>query len=932
MKNILSFLLLFLFAATAFSQQDNYGWRVGVTGGAMTYYGDLSTQIINIQSPWLDITNNLDHVSYGINIENNFSKAWGWRLSANRGRFQATDRVIDWDGAVQLTPNTNRSLNVQTDISNVFFSFNYYTDNEALFGSKTRITPYFNFGIGLTRFTPYADLLYSGDERYYYWSDLTIRDRPEMTLPPVAPTIIEQDGVFETNLRDVQTEGVEYGNTTLSFPIGVGLKFRVSDRININLEAQAVYTLTDYLDDVSDKYITNSTDNFQNYASNPNNSADAFRGNPEGLKDIYGYLSLGVYYNFGYKTSTFLPPVFFTKDASLDKMPTQADTAITKTNVATAESGGLRIAEDEDIIVINTPDTIKKIVKKEIITTVTNDVEIIKDTVIQSVEIENPITIEEIEKLPIDTTQGIENPIETPHITIEKEKEIVTNDIEVINLDGSPALDTMQKVVIDFPKMEAPKLTLDTINAKDMEGMVIKIDDSEIEDQPTISNPTTKKTDTLYIENANLASTELLAEVETSRLELAQLQQKYNAAITKSDQNEIEIAALQSQLDSMQIFFKNYQEYNNNIAVSANDDFSKPENQAIATATEEMAREMAYLKTQLELSNSNYKKAYQNAQANQQESQAKIKALEIKVTQLKKEVKKAKRPKRNPLKLINESRVDQPNKTIETVKEELEIDAVAIDTPLVNSSLPVIEKDTGINVIPVKKVETKVVESVVLEKQPNNVVDNISSEVAIQSKVDSIAKALELKQAATLAKKEAEVNALNQRLAALEESLKTVKKEDSSSDKMLQEQLEALTKELNALKNKPTPKVVIPTPKPKSIDLKEVIRGYEATNVYFNVGKSTFGIEYENKLQKIASLMLLHPELNTIITGYTDKSGNPDVNFRLSQKRANNVKNYLMQQGIQSNRLQTDFQGSNKATKANDPFARRVEILLVIKK
>jgi OOP family OmpA-OmpF porin len=78
--------------------------------------------------------------------------------------------------------------------------------------------------------------------------------------------------------------------------------------------------------------------------------------------------------------------------------------------------------------------------------------------------------------------------------------------------------------------------------------------------------------------------------------------------------------------------------------------------------------------------------------------------------------------------------------------------------------------------------------------------------------------------------------------------------------------------------------------------------------------------------------MLLHPELNTIITGYTDKSGNPDVNFRLSQKRANNVKNYLMQQGIQSNRLQTDFQGSNKATKANDPFARRVEILLVIKK
>ena len=73
MKNILSFFFLFLFASTAFSQQDNYSWRVGATGGAMTYYGDLSTQIVNIQAPWLDLTNHLDHASYGINIENNFS-------------------------------------------------------------------------------------------------------------------------------------------------------------------------------------------------------------------------------------------------------------------------------------------------------------------------------------------------------------------------------------------------------------------------------------------------------------------------------------------------------------------------------------------------------------------------------------------------------------------------------------------------------------------------------------------------------------------------------------------------------------------------------------------------------------------------------------------------------------------------------------------
>ncbi|MGB0982882.1 MAG: OmpA family protein [Saprospiraceae bacterium] len=879
MKNILSFFFLFLFASTAFSQQDNYSWRVGATGGAMTYYGDLSTQIVNIQAPWLDLTNHLDHASYGINIENNFSPAWGWRLSVNQGRFQANDRGINWAGEVQQTSEAYRSLNVQTDISNAFFSFNYYTDNGVLFSSKARISPYFNFGIGITHFTPYADLLDANDQRYYYWSDFTIRDSPEMTVPPNGGNIIEQDGNFETNLRDIQTEGVEYNTTTLSFPVGVGLKFRVSDRMNINLEAQAVYTLTDYLDDVSGEYITNSTDNFQNYASNPSNSSDAFRGNPDGLKDIYSYVSLGVYYNFGYKTKSFLPPVFFSKDASLDKKTNgKVDTTVTIVRTKVLQNDGLKIIEDEDILV-NTPNTIQKVAEEE---------------------------VEEIEK------------------------EIVQNPVVV---EKTITVDSIQKA-INFPTMKEPTLTLDTINAADMKGMVIKVDDVEIEKAPKTVQLPKAKTDTVFIKTPVPTSTKLLAEVETSRLELAQLQQKYNAAITQNKQDKTEIVALRSQLDSMQIFFKNYEQYNNSIAVQANDEFSKPENQAIAAATQEMAKEMAYLKTQLDLSNSNYKKAYENAQANQKESEAKIKALEIKVEKLKEKAKKAKRPKRNPLTIINSSRVEKKEKEQKDEKiietEKVELAPISIDTPNIDVSVPIL-KDTIATIIPVKKEEVKVIEDVTVKNSTKTIInDNVSKQI-IEAKVDSIAKALEQRQIATLAEKKAEVNELNERLAILEKQLQSVKKEENNSEKALQQQLDALAKELSELKNKPakpTPKVVT-VPSPKPIDVKEVIKGYETTNVYFNVGKSTVGIEYENKLQKIASLMLLHPELNAVITGYTDKSGNPTVNLKLSKKRANNVKNYLMQQGIQSNRLLTDFQGSNKATKANDPFARRVEIVLV---
>ncbi len=52
-------------------------------------------------------------------------------------------------------------------------------------------------------------------------------------------------------LRPLQTEGVSYSPVTMSFPLGIGLKYKLNAFINITLEGGLRYTLTDYLDDVS---------------------------------------------------------------------------------------------------------------------------------------------------------------------------------------------------------------------------------------------------------------------------------------------------------------------------------------------------------------------------------------------------------------------------------------------------------------------------------------------------------------------------------------------------------------------------------------------------------------------------------------------------------------------------------------------------------
>ena len=94
------------------------------------------------------------------------------------------------------------------------------------FYQRRAINPYVFGGVGLTFFNPKAN--YEG-ETY--------------------------------NLRKYETENVKYGNVSIIFPAGIGLKIKVIPVLNINVEAGYRVTFTDYLDDVSTVYI--STDSIQ---------------------------------------------------------------------------------------------------------------------------------------------------------------------------------------------------------------------------------------------------------------------------------------------------------------------------------------------------------------------------------------------------------------------------------------------------------------------------------------------------------------------------------------------------------------------------------------------------------------------------------------------------------------------------------------------
>lgn len=104
-------------------------------------------------------------------------------------------------------------------------------------------------------------------------------------------------------------------------------------------------------------------------------------------------------------------------------------------------------------------------------------------------------------------------------------------------------------------------------------------------------------------------------------------------------------------------------------------------------------------------------------------------------------------------------------------------------------------------------------------------------------------------------------------------------------------------------------------------------------NVLFDHNKSTLKKESKDAVKMLADYMLSSPELKIELHGHTDNTGNPDYNLKLSDKRAEAVKNELVSLGIETNRISFMGHGDTRPiadNNTNDGRAnnRRTEFLL----
>jgi outer membrane protein OmpA-like peptidoglycan-associated protein len=104
-------------------------------------------------------------------------------------------------------------------------------------------------------------------------------------------------------------------------------------------------------------------------------------------------------------------------------------------------------------------------------------------------------------------------------------------------------------------------------------------------------------------------------------------------------------------------------------------------------------------------------------------------------------------------------------------------------------------------------------------------------------------------------------------------------------------------------------------------------------DVLFQTAKYELSSDAQLKLAKLAGIIQAHPGLNLAIEGHTDTTGTEDFNMKLSQQRADAVRQFLISQGLSPDIITSKGMGeadpvADNSTAAGRKQNRRVEIIV----
>ncbi len=121
---------------------------------------------------------------------------------------------------------------------------------------------------------------------------------------------------------------------------------------------------------------------------------------------------------------------------------------------------------------------------------------------------------------------------------------------------------------------------------------------------------------------------------------------------------------------------------------------------------------------------------------------------------------------------------------------------------------------------------------------------------------------------------------------------------------------------------------IVPEPEPVAEPITMELK------VEFDTNQSYIRPEYYNEIAELARFLTMHPDTQAAIAGHTDSRNTDEYNLGLSQRRADSVRQFLIDRfSITPDRLSTFAHGENKPVADNEStegmqLNRRVEVII----